>query len=343
MNCRAAAPIIAALKQLPSLRALDLRIDDEVLSEVVASEGGKQVEAWVASHHKPYDKAIKALAKSGAKLKRLRVESMSPAAAKALSKSAPFVSMESFGLRLGTEKQVESLTPVLRTLSHLRELFWECAVDDAFVLPATLESLALGNTFSAVAALNPELPALRHLRLNADPAALLAFATWAPTRQLEELSIRFDGDFSPLTQANFEALHTLDVDALVGKDFDSLLAWIKTLPKLRSLRLRFPMTSEQAARLCAAVAHLEALDVTSPHMLSAMSAEVWPSLRAFVIDVRESTGVVLPLNDAFADKVLAMPSLSAFAVRNAEDKTSPEKRAALEAKLASMCIGPYWA
>lgn len=342
LNCRAAAPIIAALKQLPSLRALDLRIDDEVLSEVVASEGAKQVHSWVLHHHKPYDKAIKALAKSGAKLKRLRVEAMSPAAAKALSKSASFASVESFGLRLGTEKQVESLTPVLRTLSQLRALFWECAVDSAFVLPATLESLALGNTLSAVAALNPALPALRHLRLIADPAALQTFATWAPTAQLEELSIGFHGDFSPLTQAHFGALHTLDVDALVGKDFDSLLTWLKTLPKLRSLRLRFPMTREQATGLCAALPQLEALDVASPHMLAAMSEQVWPNLRAFVIDVRESTGVVLPFNDAFADKVLAMPSLSAFAVRNAEDKASSEKRAALEAKLASVCIGNYW-
>jgi hypothetical protein len=37
-----------------------------------------------------------------------------------------------------------------------------------------------------------------------------------------------------------------------------------------------------------------------------------------------------------------MPSLSAFAVRNAEDKASPEKHVALEAKLASVCIGNYW-
>ena len=77
-------------------------------------------------------------------------------------------------------------------------------------------------------------------------------------------------------------------------------------------------------------------------MLAAMSEQVWPNLRAFVIDVRESTGVVLPVNDAFATTILAMPSLSAFAARNGEDKTSPEKRAALEAKLASACIGNYW-
>lgn len=37
-----------------------------------------------------------------------------------------------------------------------------------------------------------------------------------------------------------------------------------------------------------------------------------------------------------------MPSLSAFAVRNAEDKAGPEKHVALEAKLASVCIGNYW-
>ena len=37
-----------------------------------------------------------------------------------------------------------------------------------------------------------------------------------------------------------------------------------------------------------------------------------------------------------------MPSLSAFAVRNAEDKASREKLVALEAKLASVCIGNYW-